>query len=170
MSVAVRVIPCLDVSHGRVVKGVNFENLRDAGDPVELVSRYDKEGADELTFLDVSASTEARGTMLDVVRRTADEVFIRSLLAVGSVALTTSTSYYVPVQIKSASIPRPLRGRNCCGNFPSALDHNVSSCRWMPGVFLTAERLNRVVLKSRRTAAHGAQGLMRSSGLVVVKN
>ena len=76
MSVAVRVIPCLDVSHGRVVKGTNFKNLRDAGDPVELAVRYNREGADELTFLDVSASVEGRGTMLDVVRRTADQVFI----------------------------------------------------------------------------------------------
>ncbi|KAH8303517.1 hypothetical protein KR044_006377, partial [Drosophila immigrans] len=74
--VAVRVIPCLDVDEGRVVKGVNFGNLRDAGDPVELAARYDAEGADELTFLDVSASKEGRGTMLDVVRRTADQVFI----------------------------------------------------------------------------------------------
>lgn len=76
MTVAVRVIPCLDVDEGRVVKGVNFENLRDAGDPVELAARYDTEGADELTFLDVSASKDGRGTMLDVVRRTADKVFI----------------------------------------------------------------------------------------------
>lgn len=76
MALAVRVIPCLDVDHGRVVKGVNFENLRDAGDPVELAARYDELGADELTFLDVSASKDGRGTMLDVVRRTADQVFI----------------------------------------------------------------------------------------------
>lgn len=76
MSVSVRVIPCLDVANGRVVKGVNFKNLRDAGDPVELAKRYDEEGADELTFLDVSASKEGRGTMLDVVRRTADQIFI----------------------------------------------------------------------------------------------
>ncbi|MEZ2120983.1 MULTISPECIES: imidazole glycerol phosphate synthase subunit HisF [unclassified Corynebacterium] len=76
MSVAVRIIPCLDVADGRVVKGVNFTNLRDAGDPVELAARYDAEGADELTFLDVSASKDGRGTMLDVVRRTAEQVFI----------------------------------------------------------------------------------------------
>ena len=76
MSVAVRVIPCLDVDDGRVVKGVNFLNLRDAGDPVELAASYDAQGADELTFLDVSASKAGRGTMLDVVRRTADQVFI----------------------------------------------------------------------------------------------
>lgn len=76
MSVALRVIPCLDVNAGRVVKGVNFENLRDAGDPVELAGRYDAEGADEITFLDVSASVEQRATMMDVVSRTAEEVFV----------------------------------------------------------------------------------------------
>ncbi|MBF8188712.1 imidazole glycerol phosphate synthase subunit HisF [Nonomuraea sp. K274] len=76
MTVAVRVIPCLDVDAGRVVKGVNFENLRDAGDPVDLARRYDEEGADELTFLDITASSGERETMLDVVRRTAEQVFI----------------------------------------------------------------------------------------------
>ncbi|MFI6510737.1 imidazole glycerol phosphate synthase subunit HisF [Streptosporangium sp. NPDC050855] len=76
MSVAVRVIPCLDVDAGRVVKGVNFENIRDAGDPVELARRYDAEGADELTFLDITASSSDRTTMYDVVSRTAEQVFI----------------------------------------------------------------------------------------------
>jgi cyclase len=72
----VRVIPCLDVDAGRVVKGVNFVNLRDAGDPVELAARYDQEGADEVVFLDITASSGARDTMVDVVRRAAEEVFI----------------------------------------------------------------------------------------------
>ena len=76
MSLAVRVIPCLDVDDGRVVKGVNFTGLRDAGDPVDLARRYDAEGADELVFLDITASSGDRQTMYDVVRRTADEVFI----------------------------------------------------------------------------------------------
>src|SRR5690606_31642859 len=76
MGVAVRVIPCLDVDNGRVVKGVNFENLRDAGDPVELAARYGLEGADEVTFLDVTASSGERETMYDVVRRTAEQVFV----------------------------------------------------------------------------------------------
>ncbi|MEO7420904.1 MAG: imidazole glycerol phosphate synthase subunit HisF, partial [Ornithinibacter sp.] len=76
MPVAVRVIPCLDVDAGRVVKGVNFENLRDAGDPVELARRYGEQGADELTFLDVTASSGHRATMYDVVSRTAEAVFI----------------------------------------------------------------------------------------------
>ena len=76
MTVAVRVIPCLDVDGGRVVKGVNFRGLRDAGDPVELAAYYDAEGADELTFLDITASSGGRDTMYDVVRRTAEQVFI----------------------------------------------------------------------------------------------
>ena len=76
MTVAVRVIPCLDVDAGRVVKGVNFRDLRDAGDPVELAAAYDAEGADELVFLDITASSGGRDTMIDVVGRTADQVFI----------------------------------------------------------------------------------------------
>ena len=76
MSLAVRVIPCLDVDGGRVVKGVNFKELRDAGDPVELARLYDAEGADELTFLDISASHEGRATTLEIVSRTAEQVFI----------------------------------------------------------------------------------------------
>ena len=76
MSLAVRVIPCLDVDDGRVVKGVNFQDLRDVGQPVELARRYDEQGADELTFLDITASKDRRDTVLDVVRHTAEEVFI----------------------------------------------------------------------------------------------
>ena len=86
MSVAVRVIPCLDVDAGRVVKGVNFAGLRDAGDPIQLAQLYDAEGADELTFLDISASRESRETMYDVVGRAADQVFIP--LTVGGVVRT----------------------------------------------------------------------------------
>jgi cyclase len=76
MSLATRIIPCLDVSNGRVVKGINFKNLVDAGDPVEMARIYSEEGADEITFLDISASVEDRKTTLDVVSATADEVFI----------------------------------------------------------------------------------------------
>lgn len=76
MTVAVRVIPCLDVDRGRVVKGIRFAQLRDAGDPVELAATYDAEGADELTFLDITASSEGRQTMDEVVSRTAEQVFI----------------------------------------------------------------------------------------------
>jgi cyclase len=76
MTLAKRIIPCLDVDQGRVVKGINFENLVDAGDPVELANRYGQEGADELTFLDISASVDNRATTLDIVRKTAEQVFI----------------------------------------------------------------------------------------------
>jgi cyclase len=76
VTLAVRVIPCLDVDNGRVVKGINFQNLRDAGDPVEMAKLYDAEGADELTFLDITASSGDRETTYDVVRRTAEQVFI----------------------------------------------------------------------------------------------
>ena len=76
MTVAVRVIPCLDVDAGRVVKGVNFRDLRDAGDPVERAAAYDRDGADELVFLDITASSGERDTMYEVVRRTAEQVFI----------------------------------------------------------------------------------------------
>ena len=82
-----RIIPCLDVKAGRVVKGINFVGLRDAGDPVECALRYDAMGADEITFLDITASHENRATMLDVVARTADEVFA-PLTVGGGIAAT----------------------------------------------------------------------------------
>jgi cyclase len=101
-----RVIPCLDVTDGRVVKGVEFVNLRDAGDPVEMAAIYNREGADELVFLDITASSDSRDTMIDVVRRTADEVFIpltvgggirtvddiRGLLAAGADKISINTA------------------------------------------------------------------------------
>jgi cyclase len=83
-----RIIPCLDVKAGRVVKGVSFVNLRDAGDPVEIAKAYDEQGADELTFLDITASHEERGIILDIVRRTAEQVFMP--LTVGG-GIKTST-------------------------------------------------------------------------------
>lgn len=76
MSLATRIIPCLDVANGRVVKGINFTNLKDAGDPVEMAGIYAAEGADEITFLDITASVEERSTTLEVLRKTADQVFI----------------------------------------------------------------------------------------------
>jgi cyclase len=111
MTVAVRVIPCLDVDAGRVVKGVNFLNLRDAGDPVELGAAYDAAGADELVFLDVTASADGRATMLDVVRRTAETVFIP--LTVGGGVRTVSDVDTLlragadKVGVNTAAIARP---------------------------------------------------------------
>ncbi|WP_326947396.1 MULTISPECIES: imidazole glycerol phosphate synthase subunit HisF [unclassified Amycolatopsis] len=111
MSVAVRVIPCLDVDAGRVVKGVNFAGLRDAGDPVELARRYDAEGADELTFLDVTASSGDRETTYDVVRRTAEQVFI-PLTVGGGVRSNDDVNRLLrtgadKVSINTAAIARP---------------------------------------------------------------
>lgn len=102
-----RIIPCLDVHNGRVVKGVNFVNLKDAGDPVELASFYDKEGADELVFLDISASHEGRKTMVDVVRRTAEQVFIPWQLEAGSALLTIYAASWQPERTRYPSIPQP---------------------------------------------------------------
>jgi cyclase len=111
MSVAVRVIPCLDVDAGRVVKGVNFRDLRDAGDPVELAAAYDAEGADELVFLDITASSGGRETMVDVVRRTADQVFI-PLTVGGGVRSTGDVDRLLragadKVSLNTAAIGRP---------------------------------------------------------------
>jgi cyclase len=110
-NLAVRVIPCLDVDDGRVVKGVNFGNLRDAGDPVELAAAYDAEGADELTFLDVTASSSGRATMLEVVRRTAEQVFI-PLTVGGGVRTVADVDVLLragadKVSINTAAIARP---------------------------------------------------------------
>ena len=118
-----RIIPCLDVKDGRVVKGVNFVGLRDAGDPVEVAQRYDDEGADELTFLDITASHERRGIILDVVARTAETVFmpltvgggvreiadIRNLLNAGA----------DKVSINTAAVQRPEFVREACERFGS---------------------------------------------------
>jgi cyclase len=111
MTVAVRVIPCLDVDAGRVVKGVNFRNLRDAGDPVEMARVYDAEGADELVFLDITASSGDRETMYDVVRRTAEQVFI-PLTVGGGVRTVTDVDRLLragadKVGINTAAIARP---------------------------------------------------------------
>lgn len=111
MSVAARVIPCLDVDAGRVVKGVNFHNLRDAGDPVELAASYNAQGADELTFLDVTASSSGRATMVDVVRRTAEQIFI-PLTVGGGVRSAADVDELLragadKVSVNTAAIARP---------------------------------------------------------------
>ncbi|MGZ4589562.1 MAG: imidazole glycerol phosphate synthase subunit HisF [Actinomycetes bacterium] len=111
MSVAVRVIPCLDVDAGRVVKGINFTDLRDAGDPVEMARVYDAEGADELVFLDITASSAARDTTYDVVRRTAEQVFI-PLTVGGGVRSTEDVDRLLragadKVGVNTAAVARP---------------------------------------------------------------
>ena len=98
---AKRIIPCLDVKEGRVVKGVNFVKLRDAGDPVEHAKLYDKEGADELVFLDITASHEKRKTMVDVVSRIAECVFMPFTVGGGIARLRTLESSFLPDAIRS---------------------------------------------------------------------
>ena len=111
MTLAIRVIPCLDVAAGRVVKGVNFRELRDAGDPVELARTYDAEGADELTFLDISASHEGRATTMEIVSRTAEQVFI-PLTVGGGVSSVEDVNRLLragadKVAVNTAAIRRP---------------------------------------------------------------
>ena len=123
MTVAVRVIPCLDVDGGRVVKGVNFRELRDAGDPVELAAFYDAEGADELTFLDITASSGGRDTMYDVVRRTAEQVFI-PLTVGGGVRSAADVDRLLragadKVSLNTAAVARPELLAETAGRFGS---------------------------------------------------
>ncbi|MEI9908108.1 MAG: imidazole glycerol phosphate synthase subunit HisF [Actinomycetota bacterium] len=111
MSLSVRIIPCLDVDNGRVVKGVNFSNLVDAGDPVEMATLYDAEGADEITFLDISASSSGRETTIDVVRKTAEQVFI-PLTVGGGIRSVSDVNQLLragadKVSINTAAIARP---------------------------------------------------------------
>lgn len=111
MSVRARVIPCLDVANGRVVKGVNFVDLRDAGDPVETARAYDAAGADELCFLDITASHEARGTILDVVRRTAEVCFMPLTVGGGVRSADDARALLLAgadkVAVNSAAVARP---------------------------------------------------------------
>jgi len=111
MTVRVRVIPCLDVADGRVVKGVNFVDLKDAGDPVEQASAYDKAGADELCFLDISASHEGRGTLLDIVKRTAEVCFMPLTVGGGVRSADDARALLLAgadkVAINSAAVARP---------------------------------------------------------------
>jgi cyclase len=121
MSVSVRVIPCLDVAAGRVVKGVNFQNLRDQGDPVELARRYFEQGADELTFLDVTATVDDRSTTYEVVRATAEQVFI-PLTVGGGVRSTEDVARLLghgadKIGVNSAAIARPELVSEIAGRF-----------------------------------------------------
>jgi imidazole glycerol-phosphate synthase subunit HisF len=123
MPVAIRVIPCLDVDAGRVVKGVNFAGLRDAGDPVELAAAYDREGADELVFLDITASAQRRDTMVDVVARAADQVFI-PLTAGGGVRGVDDVDRLLragadKVSLGTAAVARPDLLTEVAGRFGS---------------------------------------------------
>ena len=111
---SIRIIPCLDVDRGRVVKGVNFVGLRDAGDPVELAARYDAEGADEIVFLDITASADGRRTMVDLARRTASEVFIPFTVGGGVRSVEDARDLLragaEKVSVNTAAVERPQLG------------------------------------------------------------
>jgi len=138
MTLAVRVIPCLDVDAGRVVKGVNFLDLRDAGDPVELARSYDREGADELVFLDITASSSDRSTMYEVVSRTAEEVFI-PLTVGGGVRTIADVDRLLragadKVGVNSAAIARPSLVAEIADRFGAqVLVLSVDARRTAPG-------------------------------------
>lgn len=170
MGVAVRVIPCLDVDAGRVVKGVNFENLRDAGDPVELARRYSEEGADEITFLDVSASSQGRATMLDVVSATAEQAFV-PLTVGGGVRSVEDVATLLAhgadkVGVNTAAIADPTLISRVTDRFgDQVLVLSVDARRCPPGV-ATASGLEVTTHGGRRSTgidalewAHRAEGL-----------
>ncbi len=132
-----RIIPCLDVTAGRVVKGVNFVNLRDAGDPVALAAFYNAEGADELVFLDITASYEKRATMLDVVRRTAEQVFIPvtvggGLRSVEDIRATLGAGAD-KTSLNTAAVQNPDLLLTCCAPVRSSLVRNASCLPSTPG-------------------------------------
>jgi len=179
MGVAIRVIPCLDVDAGRVVKGVNFANLRDAGDPVELAARYGAEGADEVTFLDVTASSAGRETMLDVVRRTAEQVFV-PLTVGGGVRSSDDVDILLragadKVGVNTAAIARPeliseiarrfgnqvlvlsVDARRCAGDTVTASGYEVTTHGGRRGTGIDA------IEWARRGAALGAGEILLNS-------
>jgi imidazole glycerol-phosphate synthase subunit HisF len=138
MTLAVRVIPCLDVDAGRVVKGINFRDLRDAGDPVELAKVYDAEGADELTFLDISASHEGRSTTLEIVTRTAEQVFI-PLTVGGGIGSVDDVDRMLragadKIAVNTAAIQRPGLIREIADRFGSQVLVLSVDARRAPGM------------------------------------
>ncbi len=133
-----RIIPCLDVTGGRVVKGVNFVNLRDAGDPVELAERYNEQGADELVFLDITASSDERETMVDVVARTARKVFIPLTVGGGIRSVADARRILLAgadkVSVNTAGVRRPELIRELSGEFGSqAVVLAIDAKRVAPG-------------------------------------
>jgi imidazole glycerol-phosphate synthase subunit HisF len=134
----VRVIPCLDVEGGRVVKGVNFVGLRDAGDPVELASRYDLEGADEIVFLDITASSDARDTIIDVVARTAETVFIPLTVGGGIRSVADARRLFRAgadkVSVNSSAVANPQLVNELAMEFGAqAVVASIDARRWSDG-------------------------------------
>jgi cyclase len=143
-----RVIPCLDVDRGRVVKGTNFVDIRDAGDPVELAERYDAEGADELVFLDITASHESRETMVDLARRTADNVFIPFTIGGGIRSVADAQAVLDAgadkISVNSAALRRPQLLEELAGVFGAqcvvvAIDAKRQNVGW--GVYVNGGRI-----------------------------
>lgn len=171
----IRVVPCLDVDRGRVVKGVKFVGLRDAGDPVELAARYDVEGADELVFLDITASHEQRETIVELARRTAEEVFIPFTIGGGLRSVDDVRAVLAAgadkVSINSAAIRDPELVERCANRFGSqcivvAIDakRRDDGSGWE--VFLNGGRLDtgrEAVAWAREVAARGAGELLVTS-------
>ncbi|MEV8118226.1 imidazole glycerol phosphate synthase subunit HisF [Streptomyces xiamenensis] len=170
MSLAIRVIPCLDVDAGRVVKGVNFQNLRDAGDPVEMAKVYDAEGADELTFLDITASSGNRETTYDVVRRTAEQVFI-PLTVGGGVRTTDDVDRLLragadKVGVNTAAIARPELIREIAERFGSQVLVLSVDARRCPEGTVTASGFEVTTHGGRRgTGIDAVEWAERAAGL-----
>lgn len=170
----VRIIPCLDVKDGRVVKGINFEQLRDAGDPVEQAIIYDREGADELCFLDITASHESRGILLDVVRRTAEVCFMPVTVGGGVVSLEDIRALLLSgadkVSINTAAVSRPEFVREAAEKFGSqSIVAAIDAKRSPQGTFEVFTHGGRrptgidAVEHARRLAGYGAGEILLTS-------
>ena len=176
MALAVRVIPCLDVAAGRVVKGVNFRNLRDAGDPVELAARYYEQGADEITFLDVTATVDGRDTMHDVVRATAEQVFI-PLTVGGGVRSADDVSRLLAsgadkIGVNSAAIARPDLVGEIADRFGAqvlVLSLDVARADTTPSGFAVTTHGGRT-LTSLDALAWAAEAIERGAGELLVNS
>jgi cyclase len=173
-TLAKRVIPCLDVDAGRVVKGTRFVDLRDAGDPVDLAARYDREGADELVFLDITATVEGRGATLDVISRTAERVFI-PLTVGGGVRSEDDVDALLragadKVAVNTAAVREPAMLASCGERFGVqcmviAIDARRDGDRWQVHVDAgrTATGLDAVEWAVRATTEHGAGEVLLTS-------
>lgn len=169
-----RIIPCLDVNNGRVVKGVNFVDLRDAGDPVEIAAYYDKSLADEIVFLDITASSDARNIMLDVVKRTAEQVFIPFTVGGGIRSIddfrTILSAGADKVSVNSAALKRPLLIREAAERFGSQCVVVAIDAKRRPGggfdVYLNGGRANTgkdAVLWAKEAESLGAGEILLTS-------
>lgn len=167
-----RVIPCLDVAEGRVVKGTNFVNLRDAGDPVELAERYDAEGADELVFLDITATSDARDTIVDLARRTADNVFIPFTIGGGIRSVADAQAVLDAgadkVAVNSAAVKRPELINELADVFGAQCVVLAIDSKWRDDgtaeVFVAGGRTPTGV----ETVAWAAEGVERGAGEILL--